>query len=142
MVTVEIRGKEFPLCLTVAGLEAANKEFGGLKNLTAFLDGKYDPSQMMVPANPEPNTAVALANRAWMLGLLITEGEENRLVCARFDGGDKTRRAVPDAEALSHLLTPGTVNQYLTAIYNAVSESLHQEIEADHSKNADHAEPA
>lgn len=140
MVKVTIRGKEFPLCLTVAGLEAANQKFGGLKNLNGFLDGKYDPNQLMIPAEPKPNTAVALANRAWMLGLLITEGEENRLVCARFDGGDKTRRAVPDAEALAHLLTPGTVNQYLTAIYNAVNESLRQDIEADHSKNADHAE--
>lgn len=131
MVEVEIRGKKFPLCLTVAGLDECNAKFGGLKHLNDFLDGKRDG---------EADVAQAMYNRTWMLGLLITEGEENRLVEAKFDNGDKTRRSVPDGEALSHLLRPGQVNRYYGAIYQAINESLRQEIEAENPKNADHAE--
>lgn len=131
MVTVEIRGKQFPLCLTVAALDEMNAHFGGLKNLSDFLNGTL--------LGEERDLASALYNRTWMLGLLISEGEENRLVEARFSSADQARRAVPDAEALTHLLLPGEVNRYYAPICQAVEESLHQEIEAEHEKNADHA---
>lgn len=140
MVEVEIRGKKFPLCLTVAALDEINTKFGGLKNLNDFLDGKYDPAAILVRSDAQPDVAKAFYNRTWMLGLLITEGEENRLVEARFDSGDKNRRSVPDAEALTHLLRPGEVNRYYGPIYQAINEGLKQEIEAQHPKNADHAE--
>lgn len=131
MVTVEIRGKQFPLCLTVAALDEMNARFGGLKNLTDFLNGSL--------LGEERDLASALYNRAWLLGLLIVEGEENRLIQARFSGGDTIRRAVPDGEALTHLLRPGQVNDYYGAVLQAINESLHQDIEAEPEKNVPHA---
>ena len=107
MVEVEIRGKKFPLCLTVAALDKINAKCGSMKNIGAFLDGKEQnfliPPQGAAPEEAS-STGRALCNTAWMLGLLIQEGEENRLVCARFDGEKVERRAVPDAETISHLL--------------------------------------
>ena len=126
MVEVEIRGKTFPLCLTVAALDEVNEKCGGLKNLTGFLNGNDDSSK-------------SICNTAWMLGLLIREGEENRLIEARFAGEKTERRSVPDSAAISHLLTPGSAQQYRLAVWNAVNESMRQEIEAEYSKNAGNA---
>lgn len=132
MVTVEIRGKEFPLCLTVAAVDVINARCGSLKQLGSFLDGK--------DASGGVDYGQAMYNTAWMLGLLISEGEENRLVCARFDGKTVERHAVPDATAICHLLTVAEAKKYRSAVLTAVHESMVQEIEAEHSKNGEHAE--
>lgn len=126
MVEVDIRGKKFPLCLTVTALDKVNEKCGGLKNLMPFLKGYGDGAK-------------AVYNTAWMLGLMIFEGEENRLVCARFDGEKVERRAVPDSTAICHLLTPATARAYREAVLEAVTESMHQEIEAERQKNAENA---
>lgn len=126
MVTVELRGKKFPLCLTVAALDKVNEKCGGLKDLTSFLKG-YG------------NGATAVYNTAWMLGLMISEGEENRLVCARLDGEKAERRVVPDSTAICHFLTPAAAREYQLAVWEAVAESMHQEIEAEHEKNGENA---
>ena len=133
MVEVEIRGKPFPLCLTVAALDKINEKCGGMKNIGAFLDGKS--------ADGSKSTTQMVVNTAWMLGLLIQEGEENRLVLARFDDEKTERRAVPDVAAISHLLTIASVNKYRTAVIDAVNESMVQEIEAVYPKNVKDAEP-
>lgn len=127
MVEVEIRGKKFPLCLTVAALDKINEKCGGLKHLSAWLNGSDD-------------ITIVAANTAWLLGVLVTEGEENRLMEARFSGDRVDRKAVPDSEALSHLLTPGSAIKYRVPVMEAVNESLRQDIEAEHSKNVAHAE--
>lgn len=132
MVTVEIGGKEFPLCLTVAAVDAVNAKCGSLKQVDSFLDGKDSSGQS--------DFGKALYNTAWMLGLLIQEGEENRLVSARLSGESTARRAVPDAEAMCHLLTVSTARKYRKAVLDAVYESMVQDIEAEHPKNVDHAE--
>ena len=129
MVEVEIRGKNFPLCLTVAALDKVNEKCGGLKNLSNFMKGDGDSGK-------------SICNTVWMLGLLIQEGEENRLVEARFSGEKAERRAVPDSSAIMHLLTPGAAQAYRLAVWNAVNESMHQGIEAEYSKNAENAEQA
>ena len=70
-------------------------------------------------------------NNAWMLGLLIQEGEENRLMEARFqDNGDRIRRQVPGPEEMVHLLTPGQIEDYRLSILMAVNESLKRTLEA------------
>lgn len=132
MVTVKIRGKEFPLCLTVAAVDAVNTKCGSLKQLGGFLDGKDESGAV--------DFGRAMHNTAWMLCLLLREGEENRLVCARFDGAAVERRAVPDSEAVCHLLTVATAKKYRSAVLDAVHESMTQDIEAEHSKNGEHAE--
>lgn len=143
MVEVEIRGKKFPLCLTVAALDKINAKCGGLGNISAFLDGN-EPSYMLHPEqaaqSEKGNTGKALCNTAWMLGLLIQEGEENRLVCARLDGEKVERCAVPDAETISHLLTVASAKKCRLAVFEAVNESMKQEIEAVYPKNGNDAE--
>ena len=143
MVEVEIRGKKFPLCLTVAALEKINAKCGGMKGIGAFLDGK-EQSLLIPPQGAAPSETSsagrALCNTAWMLGLLIQEGEENRLVCARFDGEKVERRAVPDTEAIGHLLTVASAQKYRLAVFEAVNESMKQEIEAVYPKNGKDAE--
>lgn len=133
MVEVDIRGKKFPLCLTVAALDKINEKCGGMRNIGAFLDGK-------APDGSKSSTQLVI-NTAWMLGLLIQEGEENRLVVARCDGEKTERLAVPDTTALSHLLTVASANKYRTAVIDAVNESMTQEIEAVYPKNVKDAEP-
>ena len=127
MVEVEIRGKKFPLCLTVAALDRINEKCGSLTKFLDYLQG-----------DGEVNTIVI--NTAWALSLLMAEGEENRLICARLDGEKAERHQVPDEEAVRHLLTPGAVRRYRVAVLTAVNESMRQEIEAESSKNVDHAE--
>lgn len=132
MVTVNIRGKEFPLCLTVAAVEVINGRCGSLKQLGSFLDG-----------NDETGTADfgrMMHNTAWILGLLLQEGEENRLINARFAGQTVERRAVPGPDAMCHLLTVAGAAKYRSAVLDAVRESMVQDIEAEHPKNAEHAE--
>ena len=126
MVEVELRGKKFPLCLTVAALDKINEKCGGLKNLSNFLT--------------VGDTGTTLCNTAWLLGILISEGEENRVMEARFTGEKVERRSVPDSEALSHLLTPIEAKQYRLLVLDAVNDSLRQDVEASHPKNAEHAE--
>lgn len=132
MVEVEIRGKKFPLCLTVAALDKINDKCGGMQNIAAFLDGKNDDG------TTSPTRVIC--NTAWFLGLLIQEGEENRLQLARFDGEKTERRAVPDSGAIAHLLTVASANKYRPAVIEAVNESMSQEIEAVYPKNVKDAE--
>lgn len=128
MVKVTIRGKEFPLCLTVAALDKINEKCGGLNHLIDWIRGNG-------------NVSAGICNTAWALGLLIEEGEENRLVEAQFEPDAKTeRREVPDSVALSHLLTPRTAKEYTVPVLDAVMESISQTIEAENSKNGANAE--
>lgn len=132
MATVNIRGKEFPLCLTVAAVDEINQKCGSIKNIGTFLDGASDKRSF--------DLGEATRNTAWMLALLLREGEENRLISAKFDGCDVNRSEVPDEATLGHLLTIAQALECRNAVLSAVSESLHQEIEAAHPKNAENAD--
>lgn len=126
MAKVTIRGKEFPLCLTVAALDKVNEKWGSLNGFLESLKGD------------EINSIAQ--NTAWALAVLMEEGEENRLLCARLDGEKAERQQVPGTEDILHILTPGAVGRCRVAVLTAVNESMRQDIEAEHSKNADHAE--
>lgn len=132
MVSVTIRGEEFPLCLTVAALDEINKKCGGIKKMAAFLNGE--------DGSGNEKHSVMICNTAWMLGLLIREGEENRLINARLDSEKTERRAVPDEETMAHYLNAQTVLRYRVAVLQAVNESMQQDIEAEYEKNALSAE--
>lgn len=125
MVQIQLWGKDFPLCLTVAALDRINEKCGGIDEFTAFLNG-----------GPEKDYSKMLVNTAWALGLLIEEGEENRLVCARFDSETENavRRAVPDQEAILSGLTIASALKYRPFVLSAVSESMTREIEAVYGK--------
>ena len=127
MVAVDIRGKKFPLCLTVAALDRINDKCGSLQHFLEFLNGGGDVNTIVI-------------NTAWALALLIAEGEEHRLICAELDGEPAVRGFVPDESAVLHLMTPGAIRRCRTAVMDAVSESMQQDIEAENSKNAEHAE--
>lgn len=137
MTKVEIRGKEFPLCLTVAALDQINSKCGGLKNLNEFLLRRVSAGD---GSETKPRTEIKIVNLVWLLGLLIQEGEENRLVEMRFSGEKPVRRAVPDPDAIAHLLTPGSAIRYLGPVYAAINDSMHQDIEASYEKNGENAE--
>lgn len=127
MVEVEIRGKKFPLCLTVAALDKVNERCGGLKQLTDHLDGNGE--------------SISIAqNTTWMLALLIRGGEERRLMEAKLAGETTERNQVPDEEMLSCLLGFAEVIGIRKTVFAAINESLTQSIEASHSKNAENAE--
>lgn len=142
-VTVNIRGKEFPLCLTVAALDALNDKCGGIGGVMDFLRGYPADTSGMDEALAEKENLEAVSraryNNAWMLGLLVQEGEENRLIEARFEGGDTKRRVVPGPEEMVHLLTPGQIQEYQLSVLLAVNESMKRNFEAVPSKNADQA---
>lgn len=124
MVTAQIGGKEFPLCLTVAALDKINEKIGGLHKLSDFLNG-----------GKETNYETMLTNAAWLLALLMKEGEENRLLYHRYcetNGADLERREIPDQTALSHILTIASATRLRTSVLAAVSESMAQEIQAVH----------
>ena len=127
MVEVEIVGKAYPLCLTVAALDEINVKCGGMQHIGAFLDGK--------DAAGVANSSRIIVNTAWMLALLLREGEENRLVLACLNGEETKRCEVPDLEKLNHLLTIASANKYRLAVIKAVNESMVQEIEALYPKN-------
>lgn len=134
MVTVDIRGKKFPLCLTVAAVNDLNEKCGGIGGIMDFLRGNPEEIEGLNEAQLEQlameTASRAKYNNAWMLGLLIREGEENRIMEARFDGGDTERRSVPGPEDMVHLLTPGQIEDYRLSIIMAVNESLKRTLEA------------
>lgn len=127
MAAVRIRGKEFPLCLTVAALDEVNRRCGGMKQLGAFLNGE--------DGTGNEKNSVMICNTAWMLGLLIREGEENRLINARFNGDKTERRVVPDENDMMHYLNVQTALRYRLDVLQAVNESMRQDIEAEYEKN-------
>lgn len=132
MVEVEIRGKAFPLCLTVAALDEINEKCGGMQHIGAFLDGKDSAGAA--------NSSRVMTNTAWMLALLLREGEENRLVYAHLGGEDADRRDVPGLDTLRHYMTFATAKKYRLAVITAINESMVQDIEALYPKNVKDAE--
>lgn len=132
MVTVEIWGKKFPLCLTVAALDEVMDKCGGIDGIASFLDGKDETGTQ--------GFSRMVRNTAWLLGLLIREGEENRLANARFFEPRTPAVAVPDPDTIRHLLTIKSVVKYRPAIMDAIGESLNREIEAVYPKNAESGE--
>lgn len=132
-VVIDIRGKKFPLCLTVAAVDKINAMCGGLKNLNDFLAGRSS-------GGAEADSSAALHNTLRVLELFVAEGEENRLCEARFSGESAARRDLPSAEDLASLLTPGEVMVYRVDVMKAINASLKQEIRAVPEKNGEHAE--
>ena len=127
MAKVTIRGKEFPLCMTVTALDKINDKCGGLDKLTEFVLGGGDLCK-------------AFYNTAWMLALLIEEGEKNRQVCDCFDGRSTDAVQLPDYDQLCSMVTIHTMMQLRNVCLDAVKESMEQDIEASYSKNAENAE--
>lgn len=127
MAKVTIRGKEFPLCLTVAALDQINEKCGSLSELQNFVTG-------------DGNVSRAYYNVAWLLTLLIEEGEKNRQVCALFDGKQTESVQLPTYEQLCGMSTIYTMMRYRNICLEAISESMHQDIEASYPKNVESAE--
>lgn len=130
MANVTIKGREYPLCLTVAGLDALKARGYSLGDISGLL---------RIEAG---STMDDVAERAtWLLSILIHEGEANRAY-SESDGAGVVLRQVPDLNALRRMLTPAQAVGMLVPMMQAVSESLHQDIEAAPPKNADQAERA
>lgn len=98
-----------------------------MKQLGAFLNGE--------DGTGNEKNSVMICNTAWMLGLLIREGEENRLINARFNGDKTERRVVPDENDMMHYLNVQTALRYRLDVLQAVNESMRQDIEAEYEKN-------
>ena len=140
MVEVRILDKVYPLCLTVAALDDINSKCGGLDKIGQFLDGRQ--SQLFITGlDPEnagaPDMSAMAVNTAWLLAVLIREGENNRLMRSKLAGEAAERRPVPGAEDLRQLLTVASALKYRKAVFEAISESMEKDIEAVYPKNAD-----
>ena len=136
MVEVQILDRSYPLCMTVAALDEINDRCGGLSGLGDFLDGKTRDSGESQGINME----TAAVNTAWLLGLLIREGENNRLLVARLTGEPAERCPVPTSEDLAQLLTVHSAMKLRVSLFQAVNESMDKEIEAVYPKNGKDAE--
>ena len=81
-------------------------------------------------------------NTAWLLALLLREGEENRLICEHFADGIESpvRREVPDLKAIRSGCTLASIAVYRASVLAAVSESMSQTIEAAYSKKKENGE--
>lgn len=141
MVEVHILDKSYPLCLTVAALDDINSKCGGLDKIGEFLDGRqtvrFIADEVVCPDVNAPNMAAMAVNAAWLLAVLIREGENNRLMRSKLAGEAAERRPVPGAEDLRQLLTIASALKYRKAVFEAVSESMEKDIEAVYPKNAD-----
>lgn len=131
MICVEIHNKSYPLCLTVAALDEINEKCGSISNIPAFLNGGTDV-----------NYDQMFENTAWLLALLLREGEENRLICEHFaDNIERpVRREIPDLKAIRSGCTLASIAVYRGAVLAAVSESMSQTIEAAYSKKKQNEE--
>lgn len=127
MAKVTIRGKEFPLCLTVAALDRINEKCGDLSGLDEILFDGSDISK-------------SYHNTAWLLALLLEEGEKNRQVCELFGGTQPELVQVPTYEQLCAMTTIYSMICYRTACLKAIEESMTQDIEASYPKNVESAE--
>ena len=123
MVTVNIGGKKFPLCLTVACLDKVNKLCGGLKGLTKYICVN--------------DISTAAEHTAALLEILIAGGYWNQVAMSRILVQDFEKIRLPEANDLYRIMTPGNINAYRSAALDAITESLHQDIEAEHPKNGD-----
>lgn len=129
MGTVMICGKEYPLCMTVEAFSRITQVCGGLDKLGNYLDGNGDIGKM-------------ISNTAFILAILLQEGEENRRMVAGFYAdGDTEARKTPTELELRSLLIPRQLVQLRPGIMAAINESMKQEVEAAPAKNGDGAEP-
>ena len=141
MVEVRILDKVYPLCLTVAALDDINSKCGGLGKIGQFLDGRQ--SSLMIRDDQAlvdggvPNMTAMAVNTAWLLAVLIREGENNRLMRAKFADETAERRPVPTADDLRQVLTIASALKYRKAVFETISESMEKDIEAVYPKNAD-----
>lgn len=145
MVKVNIRGKEFPLCLTVAALDKINDKCGGLAGLASFLycsdegDGATG-NRILMGQRDTANMIKSFRNTAWMLALLIEEGAKNHAVCAQFDVSAVEPINLPSYEQLCSMCNIYTMLRYRGNVIDAITASMQQDIEASHSKNVENAE--
>lgn len=144
MVEVQICGKTYPLCLTVAALDEVSSRCGGLNNVGSFMDGVEScyiiPPEGEDTPNRKGDLSVMASNATWLLGVLLREGENNRQMRLRMDGQPVEPRFVPDCQQLTQLLTVASAIRYRTAVFNAITESMNREIEAVYPKNVKDAE--
>lgn len=128
MVNAVIQGRKLPLCLTVAALDDLAARDVRLADVAGLLDAKKVGS-----------VDELASNTTWLLGVLVREGEENRLVTEAFATGGGDRRRVPTGEELAHLMTPAQALGYRVCVMQAIAESMTQDVEAAHEKNGESA---
>lgn len=115
--------------MTVEAFSRITQACGGLDKLGNYLDGNGDIGKM-------------ISNTAFILAILLQEGEENRRMVASFYAdGDTEARKTPTELELRSLLMPRQLVQLRPGIMAAINESMKQEVEAAPAKNGDGAEP-
>ena len=141
MVCVQIVGKTYPLCLTVAALDEVTALCGNLSQVGMYLSGHdSDRESDQQEFQTSDRLAGIAANTVNLLSVLIREGENHRILCARLNGEEADRKSVPDKQDLLHALTVSEAISYRPAVMKAVMESMTREIEAEYPKNVETAE--
>lgn len=114
IVTTEVAGKPYPLCLTLRATKEITKRFGGLENLADALGDAELPEQ--------------LDTMTWLLSLLMTEG------CAMLCVMGEDAPPPLTAEMLEIVLTPGDLIEMQGDLLRTVRVGVGREVDG---KNAE-----
>lgn len=119
---IDLHGKRYPLCLTVAANEKINDAFGGLKGMSEAM--KQDSSK-------------ALGLYSDLLHILMEGGENRQKALAWLSGETAACDPVPPKDILMSLLCIADISAYKAKIMEAIALSSRAtvEVEPDNSKN-------
>ncbi len=117
-VTIEINGRMYPLCLTVAAMDELEAAGYQLSDISRLLGAGVDMTLEQLAKNC-----------VWLAAILIREGELNRQLCAN---DSSEGRYVLTVDELSHILTPAAALALRAPLMESTAASLTQSIQADH----------
>lgn len=118
MVTYRIKGKDFPMALTLKAMDELDQQYGGIENLPEAFDGK---------------TAMGLLSICVDMLIILMKGGRDYQIEMEGQAED-----VPSKETLACLLMPKDIAEIKTAIFASIKESMNHEVELEpDQKNAE-----
>lgn len=123
---ITIAGKEYPLLLTVHGLDELLELMGPdaeISSLPNFLRG----------LNPDGTSEVVTAwdHVTGVLEIMLLAAEDARRMEAKLLDRDITPQTIPSADELAHLLAPGALAEVQLLLMRAATESMQTTMRAD-----------
>lgn len=118
IVTCQICGKEYPMCLTTRATKEITEKFGSVEEAGALI------------ANLQGNIGQALALALWLLGVLLRDGAALRNLLHP----EEAPISPPPGELLE-LLPPGELIGLRDQIFLAMAVGMGREVESEPEKN-------
>lgn len=113
---IELYGKKYPLCLTVAAQERANAEFGGVKQMLKDMQGTDDQ---------------ILSSTIKLTHLLMCGGRDRAKALAWMSGEKSDTPTVPDCELMRELMTMKDIADCQQKVFEAIRASNSRTVEAE-----------